>query len=153
MAAAALGIVVTAALWWAHFDFVGPAARIALHAAEGGPRVAMARDAYAYLYLPMIAAMILFSIGNEEILHQITDPAGGIAERIEGPAVPMLFGGLISTTPSTSCSSSVPCTPSPGPASALSWCWRWPCRSASSCRRWARSPSRPRSASGWLSWR
>ena len=36
-AAAALGIVVTAALWWAHFDFIGPAARIALHAAEGTP--------------------------------------------------------------------------------------------------------------------
>ncbi|MFF0230687.1 low temperature requirement protein A [Micromonospora sp. NPDC005254] len=95
VAAAALGIVLTAALWWAHFDFVGPAARIALHAAEGGPRVAMARDAYAYLYLPMIAAVILFSIGSEEILHQVTDPAGGPAQRIEGPAVPMLFGGLI----------------------------------------------------------
>ena len=57
--------------------------------------MAMARDAYAYLYLPMIAGIILFSIGNEEILHEITDPAGGIAEKVEGPAVPMLFGGLI----------------------------------------------------------
>ncbi|MFG1871047.1 low temperature requirement protein A [Micromonospora arborensis] len=95
VAAASLGIVITAALWWAHFDFIGPAARIALHSAEGGPRVAMARDAYAYLYLPMIAGVILFSIGNEEILHKITDPAGGIAEKIEGPGVPMFFGGLI----------------------------------------------------------
>ncbi|MEV1158315.1 low temperature requirement protein A [Micromonospora chokoriensis] len=95
VAAAALGIVITAALWWAHFDFIGPAARIALHAAEGAPRVAMARDAYAYLYLLMIAGVILFSIGNEEILHKITDPAGGIAEAVDGPAVPMLFGGLI----------------------------------------------------------
>ncbi|MFF5178296.1 low temperature requirement protein A [Micromonospora sp. NPDC000316] len=93
--AATFGIVLTAALWWAHFDFIGPAARIALHAAEGSPRVAMARDAYAYLYLPMIAGIILFSIGSEEILHQVTDPAGGPAQRIHGPAVPMLFGGLI----------------------------------------------------------
>ncbi|GAB3941927.1 hypothetical protein GCM10027614_28090 [Micromonospora vulcania] len=37
VAAATLGIVFTAALWWAHFDFIGPAARIALHSAEGGP--------------------------------------------------------------------------------------------------------------------
>ncbi|MFC4021190.1 low temperature requirement protein A [Micromonospora sp. GCM10011542] len=95
VAAATLGIIFTAALWWAHFDFIGPAARIALHAAEGAPRVAMARDAYAYLYLPMIAGIILFAIGSEEILHTITDPAGGLAERIEGPAVPMLFGGVI----------------------------------------------------------
>ncbi|WP_255545681.1 low temperature requirement protein A [Micromonospora tarensis] len=55
----------------------------------------MARDAYAYGYLPMIAGVILFSIGNEQVLHKITDPAGGISEKIEGPAVPMLFGGLI----------------------------------------------------------
>ncbi|PWR06476.1 low temperature requirement protein A [Micromonospora acroterricola] len=95
VAAATLGIFFTAALWWAHFDFIGPAARIALHAAEGAPRVAMARDAYAYLYLPMIAAVILFSIGSEEILHQITDPEGGAGQHIEGPAVPMLFGGVI----------------------------------------------------------
>ncbi|WP_410811082.1 low temperature requirement protein A [Micromonospora sp. 067-2] len=95
VAAATLGIVFTAALWWAHFDFVGPAARIALHAAEGGPRVAMARDAYAYLYLPMIAGVILFSIGSEEILHQVTNTSEGGARRIEGPAVPMLFGGVI----------------------------------------------------------
>lgn len=45
--------------------------------------MAMARDAYAYLYLPMIAGVILFSIGNEEVLHKITDPSGGIAEKVE----------------------------------------------------------------------
>ncbi|MGK5739410.1 low temperature requirement protein A [Micromonospora sp. URMC 103] len=93
--AAMLGIVFTAALWWAHFDFVGPAARIALHAAEGGPRIALARDAYAYLYLPMIAGVILFAIGAEEVVRTITDPAGGTSEQAHGPAVPMLFGGVL----------------------------------------------------------
>ncbi|MBM0225104.1 MULTISPECIES: low temperature requirement protein A [Micromonospora] len=93
--AALLGILFTAALWWAHFDMIGPAARIALHAAQGHPRVAMARDAYAYLYLPMIAGVVLFAIGAEELVRTITDPAGGVAERAPGPAVPMLFGGVI----------------------------------------------------------
>ncbi|MER7891614.1 low temperature requirement protein A [Micromonospora sp. NPDC094482] len=93
--AAMLGIIFTAALWWAHFDFVGPAARIALHAAKNGPRVAMARDAYAYLYLPMIAGVILFAIGAEEVIRVITDPAGGVGEPAHGPAVPMLFGGVM----------------------------------------------------------
>ncbi|MEU8301231.1 low temperature requirement protein A [Micromonospora sp. NPDC048909] len=93
--AAMLGIIFTAALWWAHFDFVGPAARIALHAARDGPRVAMARDAYAYLYLPMIAGVILFAIGAEELIRVITDPAGGVGEPAHGPAVPMLFGGVM----------------------------------------------------------
>ncbi|WP_319459627.1 low temperature requirement protein A [Micromonospora sp. RTP1Z1] len=93
--AAMLGLLFTAALWWVHFDMIGPAARIALHAAQGSPRVAMARDAYAYLYLPMIAGVVLFAIGAEELLRTITDPAGGVAERGHGPAVPMLFGGVM----------------------------------------------------------
>ncbi|MGW5668770.1 low temperature requirement protein A [Micromonospora sp. NPDC003776] len=93
--AAMFGILFTAALWWAHFDMIGPAARIALHAAQGRPRVAMGRDAYAYLYLPMIAGVILFAIGAEELVRTITDPTGGVGERGHGPAVPMLFAGVM----------------------------------------------------------
>ncbi|MGC4892950.1 low temperature requirement protein A [Micromonospora sp. DT31] len=93
--AAILGIVFTAALWWAHFDMIGPAARITLHAAQGRARVALARDAYAYLYLPLIAGVILFAIGAEELVRTVTDPAGGAVERGHGPAVPMLFGGVM----------------------------------------------------------
>ncbi|GAA4567556.1 low temperature requirement protein A [Micromonospora coerulea] len=95
VAAAVLGIVFTAALWWAHYDWVGPAARIALHATQGRPRVAMARDAYAYLYLPMIAGIILFALGAEGIVHQIADPHIPLAERSHGPSAALLFGGVI----------------------------------------------------------
>ncbi|RKN50895.1 low temperature requirement protein A [Micromonospora endolithica] len=94
VAAAVLGIVFTAALWWAHYDMIGPAARIALHAAQGRPRVAMARDAYAYLYLPMIAGIILFALGAEEIVHEIADQKIPLGEPAHGPAVPLLFGGV-----------------------------------------------------------
>ncbi|WFE40233.1 low temperature requirement protein A [Micromonospora sp. WMMD998] len=93
--AAIFGILFTAALWWAHFDMIGPAARIALHTAKGHARVAMARDAYAYLYLPMIAGVILFAIGAEELVRTVTDPSGGAAERGHGPAAPLLFGGVM----------------------------------------------------------
>ncbi len=93
--AAMLGVLATAALWWAHFDMIGPAARIALHAAQGVPRVAMARDAYAYLYLPMIAGLIGFAVGAEELVATIVDPVGGLAEPGRGEAVPLLFGGVI----------------------------------------------------------
>lgn len=95
VAAAVLGIFFTAALWWAHYDMIGPAARIALHAAEDGPRVAMARDAYAYFYLPMIAGIILFALGAEEIVHQITDPNVSNWLPAKGPGEPLLFGGVI----------------------------------------------------------
>ncbi|MEU9740436.1 low temperature requirement protein A [Micromonospora chersina] len=95
VAAAVLGIFFTAALWWAHYDMIGPAARIALHTAQGGPRVAMARDAYAYLFLPMIAGIILFALGAEMIVHQIADPHVPQHLRALGPGVPLLFGGVI----------------------------------------------------------
>ncbi|RZU77334.1 low temperature requirement protein LtrA [Micromonospora kangleipakensis] len=95
VAAAVLGIVFTAALWWVHYDWVGPAARIALHAAEGRPRVAMARDAYAYFYLPMIAGIILFALGAERIVHEIADPHVPLEQRADGPGVALLFGGVI----------------------------------------------------------
>ncbi|MGK5521484.1 low temperature requirement protein A [Micromonospora sp. URMC 107] len=95
VAAAVLGIFFTAALWWAHYDVIAPAARIALHAAEGRPRVSMARDAYAYLYLPMIAGIILFALGAEEITRQVADPNVSVAEPTHGPGVLLLFGGVI----------------------------------------------------------
>ncbi|MFC0003405.1 low temperature requirement protein A [Micromonospora siamensis] len=93
--AAVLGIFFTAALWWAHYDMIAPAARIALHAAKDGPRVAMARDAYAYLYLPMIAGIILFALGAEGIVHQIADPRLPTNDPAKSPNVPLLFGGVI----------------------------------------------------------
>ncbi|MEH1098834.1 low temperature requirement protein A [Micromonospora sp. CPCC 205561] len=93
--AAVLGIFFTAALWWAHYDVIAPAARIALHAAEGRPRVAMARDAYAYLHLPMIAGIILFALGAEEITHHVANPEVPVTEPTHGPGVALLFGGVI----------------------------------------------------------
>ncbi|MEV4541153.1 low temperature requirement protein A [Micromonospora echinaurantiaca] len=94
VAAAVLGIFFTAALWWAHYDVVGPAARIALHVAKGRSRVAMARDAYAYFYLVMIAGIILFALGAEEIVHEIANPHVPLSEPPHGPGVPLLFGGV-----------------------------------------------------------
>ncbi|MEV6814423.1 low temperature requirement protein A [Micromonospora sp. NPDC051296] len=93
--AAVCGIVFTAALWWAHYDVIGPAARIALHASQGRPRVLMARDAYAYLYLPMISGIILFALGAEGIVHDIAEPGVPVSERAHGPDVPLLFGGVM----------------------------------------------------------
>ncbi|MCW3814245.1 low temperature requirement protein A [Micromonospora sp. DR5-3] len=92
--AAVLSIFFTAALWWAHYDMVGPAARIALHSAQGKPRLTMARDAYAYCYLPMIAGIILFALGAEQIVHQITSPTISDWAPARGSAEPLLFGGV-----------------------------------------------------------
>ena len=56
---AALGTVVVSALWWLYFDVAAILARTRLVQATGLERARLARDAYNYLHLLMIA--VLFS--------------------------------------------------------------------------------------------
>ncbi|MER7417844.1 low temperature requirement protein A [Micromonospora peucetia] len=93
--AAALGIAVIAALWWIYFDSRAIAGERALHRVHGPARIALARDAYTYLHLPMIAGTILFALGLKRILADIGDPTGaGLHERVGGLDAAVLYGGV-----------------------------------------------------------
>jgi low temperature requirement protein LtrA len=72
--AALLGITVVACLWWSYFDWVIFVAQAALAQATGASRAALARDAYSYLHLPMVAGIVLFAFGLGTTLHDIHDP-------------------------------------------------------------------------------
>jgi low temperature requirement protein LtrA len=62
VAAAVLGIVVAAALWWLYFDVVALVVERRLsRAAEGKERNEIARDSFSYLHFPMIAGIVLVS--------------------------------------------------------------------------------------------
>ncbi len=74
IAAAVLGIVVVAALWWAYFDVVALVAERRLRAATGGERNRMGRDSYSYLHLPMIAGIVLLALGMKKTLGHVEDP-------------------------------------------------------------------------------
>jgi low temperature requirement protein LtrA len=63
VAAAALGVVVVSALWWLYFDVAAILARRRLAQASGLDRARLARDAYNYLHLPMVAGIVLFALG------------------------------------------------------------------------------------------
>jgi low temperature requirement protein LtrA len=81
--AAALGIVVVSALWWLYFDVAAIFARRRLMHAGGLERARVARDAYSYLHLPMIAGIVLFALGLKTTLHHVgtaldTVPAVGL---------------------------------------------------------------------------
>jgi low temperature requirement protein LtrA len=73
LVAAALGIVLVAALWWLYFDVAAIFSRQRLVAANGLERARIARDAYGYLHLPMIAGIVLFAFGVETTLHHVDD--------------------------------------------------------------------------------
>jgi low temperature requirement protein LtrA len=67
--AALLGIVVAAALWWVYFDVTAIAAERRLSRASAGrERNEIARDAYSYLHLPMVAGIALVAVGMKRTL-------------------------------------------------------------------------------------
>jgi low temperature requirement protein LtrA len=79
VAAAVLGMVVAAALWWAYFDVVAPVAGRRLATAEGRERNEMARDSYSYLHFPMIAGIALVAVGMQRTLTHVARPLGDVA--------------------------------------------------------------------------
>ena len=85
--AAVLGVALAAALWWAYFDLLMLVAERRLFAAKGEERARLARDAYPYLHLPMVAGIIFVALGIKQTLAHVGDPLGTI------PAV-ALCGGV-----------------------------------------------------------
>jgi low temperature requirement protein LtrA len=87
VAAAVLGIVVAAALWWLYFDVVALVAERRLsRAAVGAEQNAIARDSYSFIHLPMVAGIILVALGMKKTLGAVDDPLKVV------PAVAMLGG-------------------------------------------------------------
>jgi low temperature requirement protein LtrA len=91
LAAFALAFLGTAALWWLYFDYV---ARIAERRLElAGPRrTAMARDAYTYLHVVMVAGVIVSAVGDELVIAHPTSELHWpeVAAVAAGPALYLL---------------------------------------------------------------
>jgi low temperature requirement protein LtrA len=69
-----VGIALAATLWWAYFDVVALVAERKLREAEGNAQLAMARDSYSYLHLPMVAGIILAAVGGKKTLADVGEP-------------------------------------------------------------------------------
>ena len=83
----ALGIGLTAALWWIYFDVVAiVTARRLERAAPGRERNRLARDSYSYLHFPMTAGIVLCALAFEEAVRH----GGEAFEAV--PAVALLGG-------------------------------------------------------------
>jgi low temperature requirement protein LtrA len=77
--AAVLGMGLAAALWWIYFDVVALVTeRRLMQAAEGRDRNALARDSYSYLHFPMVAGIVLASLGLEETLAHVDEPLDAV---------------------------------------------------------------------------
>ena len=83
-AAAVLGVALTAAMWWAYFDIVSIINTRRLAEAEvGRVQNELARDAYSYIHLPMVAGIILVALGLKMTLadHGAHAGAGDAIDR------------------------------------------------------------------------
>lgn len=56
------------AMWWSYFDWLFRVGERALKAATGLDRGRLARDAYSLAHYPIVAGVILFAVGTEELL-------------------------------------------------------------------------------------
>ena len=87
--AAVLGLVVATSFWLAYFDFFPIRAQQLLADRSGDERIALARDVYTYLHLPMVAGIVLFAFAMKATLAHVGDeldtiPALGLCG---GPAL------------------------------------------------------------------
>ena len=90
--AAVLGLLVATSFWLAYFDFFTARVQQLLADRSGVERVALARDTYTYLHLPMVTGIVLFAFAMKTTLAHVGDhlamiPAIGLCA---GPALYLL---------------------------------------------------------------
>jgi low temperature requirement protein LtrA len=71
--AAVLGLLVAISFWLAYFDFFTTRGLQLLTDRTGVKRVALARDAYTYLHLPMVTGIVLFAFALKTTLAHVGD--------------------------------------------------------------------------------
>jgi low temperature requirement protein LtrA len=73
IAALVLGVAIMATFWWTYFG-LSSGAEQRLEEAKGTERAHLARDAYSYLHLPLVAAIMLFAVGAHATVAHATAP-------------------------------------------------------------------------------
>jgi low temperature requirement protein LtrA len=66
-----LGVAIMATFWWTYFGLTGGAEQ-RLEQATGTERANLARDAYSYLHLPLVAGIMLFAVGAHAAVAHTT---------------------------------------------------------------------------------
>jgi low temperature requirement protein LtrA len=94
LASFAVAFLGTAAMWWLYFDYAAAIAQRRLELATN--RTQMARDAYTYLHVVMVAGVIVAAVGDEVVIAHPDEALHG-AELVvvwAGPAIYLLAQAL-----------------------------------------------------------
>jgi low temperature requirement protein LtrA len=92
--ALAVAFLVTAALWWLYFGEVAEHSR--RHLAESEDPGRLARDAYTYLHVPIVAGVIVSAVGDELLIAHPTHAldTAGVVMVLGGPILFLLGEGF-----------------------------------------------------------
>lgn len=93
VAASILGLALAGSLWWAYFDVSARVAEHALAAADEERRAGLARDAYSFLHLPLVAGIVLLALGLKKVLQYVGDHS--LSDPLQGIALAALVGGVV----------------------------------------------------------
>lgn len=85
-----LAFMITAALWWLYFNYVSVIAARRLALAED--RTRLARDAYTYLHVLLVAGIVVSAVGDELVIQHPTEelPSEELIAVVAGPALYLL---------------------------------------------------------------
>ncbi len=61
-------LLIALSMWWSYFDWLFQVGEKALKHATGIARSRLARDAYSVAHYPLVAGVILFAVGTEELV-------------------------------------------------------------------------------------
>ncbi len=92
--ASVLGLTLAATLWWSYFDVLAIVAERVLRRAEGELRARLARDAYSFLHLPMVAGIALTALGVEQVLEGVAEQSLGLSEPLALLPLAALYWGV-----------------------------------------------------------
>jgi low temperature requirement protein LtrA len=94
--ASTLGLALAGGLWWAYFGISAAAGEHALSTVAGPQRAGLARDAYSFLHLPLVAGIVLLALGLKKTLEYVGDEqAHSLADPLKGVALIALVGGTV----------------------------------------------------------
>lgn len=85
--ALAVAFLITGGLWWLYFGAVAENSK--QHLAEAEDPAVLARDAYTYLHLPIIAGVIMVAVGDDFLVSDATASlsTAGLIMLVGGPAL------------------------------------------------------------------
>ena len=89
-----MAFLATAALWWLYFSAVARIAQRHLELSEN--RTVLARDAYTYLHVVIVAGVIVSAVGDELVIAHPTEvlPGFEVTAVVAGPAIYLLAHSL-----------------------------------------------------------